>query len=171
MQSDCVITSRDTSRVAIHRRRYPRHGRVMNPIAFFQCGYPFHRPLPYWLLFKLHLLCTFPCTFTSKLKREHVRTTHVDLNEGINDNFNKEINYLLAQLLICHQSLQLGRENGAKVDMWKAIPDCSEADNKQKCYQSGDSLQRTLRRNFALEWNGQPRRCVADFCLNRNHFL
>ena len=44
----------------------------------------FHRPLPYRLLLKLHILCTFPCTFISKRKRKHVHTTHVDLNEGIN---------------------------------------------------------------------------------------
>ena len=70
----------------------------------FQCDPSFYQPVPYRLLLKWHILCTFPCAFIIKLKRKHVRTTHIDFNEGIND-------YLISKLLelVCRQKYS-GRE-------------------------------------------------------------
>ena len=42
--------------------------------------------------------------------------------------------------------------------------------NRLTCHQLDDSIQAMLRNNLELEWNGQPRRCKADFSWKKNDF-
>ena len=80
-----------------------------NSTDHFQCDHSNYRPLLYRLLLKLHILCSYRCTFISKLKKETGFTTHVDFIEGINDDF-KEGNDLISAGREMNYQINYGRE-------------------------------------------------------------